>query len=783
MSSKPNSRSTSKTRGDNNNNDDNTNIPPLSNPPSPTPSSSLSKLGNTNNNNNNDNQSIQLLLLQMQQQFSSQFSFMQSQIEELKVAKVLNHDNNITIKKEIKYNPNNYHNSSSTPIIINDNNNGITFTSTGNKVAPNYIDEHWNYPSAEQCTNATLFLTDKKSVDTFINHINTIGMRYYPSPGMEISSLKFNTFTGGDNAIEFIKWQDHVIEEAEEYNLDYYITTSWEIIFNKVMNSTLADNVKIGVIIRLRDICKVLYSKLKSAIKEESFVNSTIDALVREHKHSKQYFINGNVNFLYRSLDHYYERVTTNTVAALNSEFNNYKYNGAVSVDNTTAYFVGIDEFRTKFNKFKVPKQSYEFTEKVKNDLPKELYQFGIYALIVNNNDYSDLKQIITKATMQLCRGDITDSESANHVGTTKPRQGNDRRNNPSDPNAYCSYCEKNGHSTANHFPCRKCKQQHKRGECSYNQQSASTPGQSIALPDSSMEFAAHVAPLQLFGDEEKVYLADENGNYKNSRSEAVADSGCSVHLCCNEELLFNIVDISPMQIRLPDGKIYTIYKTGSMMLTPTFHIKSVLLLPNFTTNLISIGRLAQLGFNTVITKEGARVTTIRGGQSKFVMLFPKEGNLYIKKLSIYKPSLFALAGKSAATKIIAAKELVDETKQINSKVHANSKVKLSIQSSINIPKKAAIAAKPTITFAQTARTTMEMERANRAHNAVIKAAATGHTKHSSGTNGGPGSSSITPASVPLVAGPITATSAAKAAGNDKDDIWESSSEGESSGQ
>ncbi|MCH96744.1 retrovirus-related pol polyprotein from transposon TNT 1-94, partial [Trifolium medium] len=81
--------------------------------------------------------------------------------------------------------------------------------------------------------------------------------------------------------------------------------------------------------------------------------------------------------------------------------------------------------------------------------------------------------------------------------------------------------------------------------------------------------------------------------SYNNSSCGAwIIDSGASDHICSNLALLDNHHEIVPIQVRMPNGTIAFAKHAGSVKLGPSFTVDNVLLVPEFSLNLLSVPRL-----------------------------------------------------------------------------------------------------------------------------------------------------------------------------------------------
>ncbi|XP_074266235.1 uncharacterized protein LOC141588705 [Silene latifolia] len=74
-----------------------------------------------------------------------------------------------------------------------------------------------------------------------------------------------------------------------------------------------------------------------------------------------------------------------------------------------------------------------------------------------------------------------------------------------------------------------------------------------------------------------------------------IVDIWASNHMTSNEDIIYNIRLLQkPVMIGLPDGTIKLVHKMGDISLTPTIHLKNVLVVPDFKQNLLSVSKLIQ---------------------------------------------------------------------------------------------------------------------------------------------------------------------------------------------
>ncbi|GAU46782.1 hypothetical protein TSUD_351810 [Trifolium subterraneum] len=136
-----------------------------------------------------------------------------------------------------------------------------------------------------------------------------------------------------------------------------------------------------------------------------------------------------------------------------------------------------------------------------------------------------------------------------------------------------------------------------------------------------------------------------------------IIDSGASDHICSSLSMLTDHHDINPIQVKMPNGTIAYAKQAGSVQLGPNFIIDNVLLVPEFSLNLLSVPRLTH--------------------NSKFVVLFDNLDCLIQEKKSL---------------KMIGSGELIEGLYYLTNKpqpVSANSSISINPSSNIHIPKQA----------------------------------------------------------------------------------------------
>lgn len=79
------------------------------------------------------------------------------------------------------------------------------------------------------------------------------------------------------------------------------------------------------------------------------------------------------------------------------------------------------------------------------------------------------------------------------------------------------------------------------------------------------------------------------------STKQWILDSGASIHICCNSDLMNNVKKLNTKQsIYLPDGSRQSIEFIGTVQLTADLVLSKVFFAPSFAHNLVSVSQLAK---------------------------------------------------------------------------------------------------------------------------------------------------------------------------------------------
>ena len=148
----------------------------------------------------------------------------------------------------------------------------------------------------------------------------------------------------------------------------------------------------------------------------------------------------------------------------------------------------------------------------------------------------------------------------------------------------------------------RDCKKQHNRNQKFQSAHIASTTKAS----DQSIQFSdAELARFQLYQGSLRspstlITVIAESGNpnkclVSSSSSKWVIDFGATYHMTGNSSLLFTFQSQpSPSNVTLADGSHSCVLGSGIIVPTPSIPLTSVLSLPNFSFNLMSISKLTR---------------------------------------------------------------------------------------------------------------------------------------------------------------------------------------------
>lgn len=81
---------------------------------------------------------------------------------------------------------------------------------------------------------------------------------------------------------------------------------------------------------------------------------------------------------------------------------------------------------------------------------------------------------------------------------------------------------------------------------------------------------------------------------HSSSHSSWIIDSGASDHICSSIKWFHSYKQIIPVNVRLPNGQCLTTSYSGTIHFSPEFIVYNVLLIPEFSLNLLSVSKLCE---------------------------------------------------------------------------------------------------------------------------------------------------------------------------------------------
>lgn len=183
---------------------------------------------------------------------------------------------------------------------------------------------------------------------------------------------------------------------------------------------------------------------------------------------------------------------------------------------------------------------------------------------------------------------------SKNNNPRAPQRNSTDHRK-PESVEIVCNYCRKPGHMKRD---CRKLL--YKNSQRSQHAQIASTcdiPEASVTISaDEFAKFQNYQESLQASSSSTPIASTVAPGNIKcllTSSTKWVIDSGATAHMTGNSHLFSRPLSPAPFpSVTLADGSTSSVLGSGTIHLTPSFSLSSVLHLPNLSFNLISTSQL-----------------------------------------------------------------------------------------------------------------------------------------------------------------------------------------------
>lgn len=185
-------------------------------------------------------------------------------------------------------------------------------------------------------------------------------------------------------------------------------------------------------------------------------------------------------------------------------------------------------------------------------------------------------------------------------------------------------------------------------------EQSKSTPKRGLALRKPDKPVAK--APEQKIRGDKPLELAIKEDTIG-------IDSMASVHTAANKQLLFNLRRCTPMTIQVADGATVVCHWKGDLELRVRTNgrdrplikvIEGVYYNERFTCNLISVGRLEDMGWELHLSQTSRYLKTKKGA----IIPLRKRGHVYVLELAATK-KVFAAQTRATVYTCRAAKDLV----------------------------------------------------------------------------------------------------------------------------
>lgn len=81
---------------------------------------------------------------------------------------------------------------------------------------------------------------------------------------------------------------------------------------------------------------------------------------------------------------------------------------------------------------------------------------------------------------------------------------------------------------------------------------------------------------------------------HSSSSGSWIIDSGATDHICSSVQWFHSYKKIIPITVRLPNGQCLVANHSGTIYFSPDFIVHNVLLIPEFSLNLLSVSKLCE---------------------------------------------------------------------------------------------------------------------------------------------------------------------------------------------
>ena len=130
------------------------------------------------------------------------------------------------------------------------------------------------------------------------------------------------------------------------------------------------------------------------------------------------------------------------------------------------------------------------------------------------------------------------------------------------------------------------------------------------------------------------------------SLSTWIIDSGASHHICISFSWFQSYTEITPINIKLPNGNFAIAKSSGTVRFSNEFILENVLYVPNFSINLIAVSKLCHTP-NFLLTFNNSKCVIQDQRTMKMIGFANEHGGLYYLNLTNKNASVSAIDGSS----------------------------------------------------------------------------------------------------------------------------------------
>lgn len=534
----------------------------------------------------------------------------------------------------------------------------------GKKLKPAARYEKDLRPIAQQLTINVRSLASKDDRIMMSSVLTTMGITWPQTVNLDASNVNFPAFpaNAANSVALFRAWQSKIIDECKRVGVVDVLLKPLDLLYNiivsksfSVSNSTSTDEIKVALVRAMYETSNSLFYLLKATLQNERMVLANIVAAEETNAAmGTGYYIEGNVNFLWRWLDDLYHRITADAIDEANNAFQLISYgtkgNTWISFRNTSKLINDVLQANQELSYVDKPRTDSAMRSLIGSRLPTELWKY--FTSVHSGHDaypYAKFCETLLDCSRSLEERANTDVHGIAHVGA-KSRAGSNKK-------LYCKVCGKDNHDTEDHHECPKCGRPHSpESECrrkatnnnansgdSNSKEGGSgksvkrSSAQQLKTADGKTIYGCCTVTVRETGNEvAEVYFSANGVPRLDADRTFVVDSGGAAHIACSERYLFNVRALdSPVYISLPNGASIACRKVGRMMLNKSMWIDHVLLVPNFRTNILSVHLLKKRGFDVLLNEDNGRIVPLLSSGEHAPVFAPVsvEGNVYVLRM------------------------------------------------------------------------------------------------------------------------------------------------------